>query len=75
MTSTKYAHLQVRATISGKFHKKPLKIVGGVAETRTSVDKKAKTNKWAITLVKAVKRDLGIICTISDHGNNNWNVS
>ena len=39
MTSIKYAHLQVMATISGKFHKNPLKTVGGVAETRTSVDK------------------------------------
>ena len=32
-------------TISGKFHKNPLKTVGGVAETRTSVDKMAKTDK------------------------------
>ena len=45
MTSTKYAHLQVMATISGKFHKSLLKTVGGVAETRTSVDKMAKTDK------------------------------
>ena len=35
MTSIKYAHLQVMATISRKFHKNPLKTVGGVAETRT----------------------------------------
>ena len=34
MTSMKYAHLQVMATISGKFHQNPLKTVGGVAETR-----------------------------------------
>ena len=33
------------ATISGKFHQNPLKTVGGVAETRTSVDKIAKTDK------------------------------
>ena len=45
MTSIKYAHCQVMATISGKFHKNPLKTVGGVAETRTSVDKMAKTDK------------------------------
>ena len=45
MTSIKYVHLQVMATISGKFHKNPLKTVGGVAETRTSVDKMAKTDK------------------------------
>ena len=45
MSSIKYAHLQVMATISGKFHKNPLKTVGGVAETRTSVDKMAKTDK------------------------------
>ena len=45
MTSVKYARLQVMATISGKFHKNPLKTVGGVAETRTSVDKMAKAVK------------------------------
>ena len=45
MTLIKYAHLQVKATISGKFHKNPLKTVGGVAETRTFVDKMAKTDK------------------------------
>ena len=45
MTSIKYAHLQVMATISGKFHQNPLKTVGAVAETRTSVDKMAKTDK------------------------------
>ena len=45
MTSIKYAHLQVMAAISGKFHKNPLKTVGGVAETITSVDKMAKTDK------------------------------
>ena len=45
MTSIKYAHLQVMATISGKFHQNPLKTVGGVAETRTSVDKMAKTEE------------------------------
>ena len=45
MTPIKYAHLQVMATTSGKFHQNPLKTVGGVAETRTSVDKMAKTDK------------------------------
>ena len=45
MTSIKYAHLQVMGTTSGKFHTNPLKNVGGVAETRTSVDKMAKTDK------------------------------
>ena len=34
MTLIKYAHLQVMATISRKFHKNPLKTVG-VAQTRT----------------------------------------
>ena len=32
-------------TITGKFHQNPLKNVGGVAETRTSVHKMAKTDK------------------------------
>ena len=45
MTSIKYDHLQVMGTISGKFNQSPLKTVGGVAETRTSVDKMAKTDK------------------------------
>ena len=45
MTSIKYDHLQVMGSISGKFHKNPLKTVGGVAETRTSVDKMAKIDK------------------------------
>ena len=41
----KYDHFQVMATISGKFHQNPSKTVGEVAETRTSVDKMAKTDK------------------------------
>ena len=45
ITSIKYDHLQVMATISRKFHQNPLKTVEGVAETRTSVDKMAKTDK------------------------------
>ena len=45
MTLIKYAHLQVMVTIFRKFHRNPLKTVGGVAETRTSVDKMAKTDK------------------------------
>ena len=45
MTSIIYDHLQVMATIFGNFHQNPLKTVGGVAETRTSVDKMAKTDK------------------------------
>ena len=45
MTSIKYLHFQVMATIPGKFHKNPLKTVGRVAEPRTSVDKMAKTDK------------------------------
>ena len=44
MTSVKYDHLQVMKTITGKFHQNPLQNVG-VAETRTSVDKPAKTDK------------------------------
>ena len=42
MTSIKYDHLQVMAIISGKFHQNPLKTVGGVAETRTSVEQMVK---------------------------------
>ena len=57
MTSIKYDHLQVMATISGKFHQNPLKS----AETRTSVDKMAKTDKGPELWLKAVKLDLGII--------------
>ena len=45
MTSIKYDHLQVMATISGQFNQNPLNTVGGVVETRTSVDKMAKTDK------------------------------
>ena len=45
MTLIKYDHLQVMATTSGKFHQNPLKTVGGVAKTRTSVDKMAKPDK------------------------------
>ena len=45
MTSIKYDHFQVMATITGTFYQNPLKTVGGVAETRTSVDKMAKTDK------------------------------
>ena len=37
MTSIKYNHLQVTET--GKFHQYPLRNVGGVAETKTSVGK------------------------------------
>ena len=45
MTSVKYDHLQVMETITEKFHQNPLENVGGVAMTRTSVDKIAKTDK------------------------------
>ena len=45
MTSVKYDPLQVMGTITKKFHQNPLKNVGGVAETRTSVVKIAKTDK------------------------------
>ena len=38
-TSIKYVHFQVMATISRKSHQNHLKTVGGVAETRTFVDK------------------------------------
>ena len=41
----KYDHLQVMETITAKFHQNPKQNVGGVAETRTSVDKMAKTDK------------------------------
>ena len=52
MTLIKYDHLQVMETITGKFHQYPLRNVGGVMETRTSVDKWLKLTK-AITLVKS----------------------
>ena len=45
MTSIKYDQLQVKGIITGKFHQNPLKPVGVVAETRTPVDKMAKTDK------------------------------
>ena len=45
MTSVKYEHLRVMETITGKIHQNPLKNIGGVAETKTSVDKMAKTDK------------------------------
>ena len=45
MTSIKYDHLQVMGTITEKFHQNPLKNAGGVDDTRTSVDKMAKTDK------------------------------
>ena len=45
MTSVKYDHLHVMETITGKFNQNPLKNVGGVEETRTSVDKLVKTDK------------------------------
>ena len=36
---------QVMEAVTGKFHKNPVENVGGIAETRTSLDKMAKTNK------------------------------
>ena len=45
ITSIKCDHLLVMATLSGKFHENSLKTVGGVAETRISVDTMAKTDK------------------------------
>ena len=45
MTSVKYDHLQVMETITGKFHQYPLRNVGGVTETRISVDKWLKLTK------------------------------
>ena len=40
-----YDPLQVMGTITGKFHQNPLKTAGGVVDTRTCVDKMAKTDK------------------------------
>ena len=45
ITLIKYDHLQVMGTITGKFRQNPLKTVGEVVETITSVDKMAKTDK------------------------------
>ena len=62
-------------TITGKFHQYALRNVGGVMETRTSVDKWLKLTKGHNSGKKAVKHDLGIIWFSSGHGNNNWKVS
>ena len=43
MTSVRHDHVQIMETINGKFHQNPLRNVGGVAETRISIDKMAKT--------------------------------
>ena len=45
INSVKYDQLQVMETIIGKFHQNPLKNIGEIAETSTSVDKMAKTDK------------------------------
>ena len=42
---TIYDHLQVIATITGKFHQNPLKTVGGVAETRLCLWTDRRTDK------------------------------
>ena len=47
MTSIKYVHLQVMGTITRKFHKNPLKTVGGVAETRLCL----RTDGWTNPLL------------------------
>ena len=68
MTSIKYAHFQVMGTITGKFHQNPLKNVGGVAETRTSVEKKRlKLTKGHNSGKKEVKPDLGKRRSSSGH--------
>ena len=75
MTSIKYDHLQVMETITGKFNQYPLNNVGGVVETRTSVDKWLKLAKGHNSGKKHLSVDLGIIWSSSGHGNNNWKVS
>ena len=45
MTFIKYDLIQAMETINGKFHQYPLRNLGGVAETRTSVDKWLKLTK------------------------------
>ena len=45
MDFSKHDYLQVMETITGKFHKNPLRNVRGVAETRTSIDKMLKLTK------------------------------
>ena len=45
IASIRYDHLQVMGTLTGKFHQNSLKTVRGVAETRTSVDEIAITDK------------------------------
>ena len=45
MTSIKYDHLQDMVIITRNFHQNPLKTVGVVAKTTTSVDKMTKTDQ------------------------------
>ena len=57
MTSIKYDHLHVMGTITGKFYQNPLKTVGGVVETRLTVEKLPKDrnsikNQSSMTSIK-----------------------
>ena len=45
VTSVQCDHLQIMETITGKFNQNPLRNVKGIAETRTSVDEVAQTDK------------------------------
>ena len=47
MTSIKYDHLQIKGTITGKFHQNPLKTVGGVAETRLCLQTDGRTHYYS----------------------------
>ena len=58
MTSIKCDHLQVMETITGKFRQYPLRNVGGVAKTRTFVDKWLKLTRGHNS---GKKQSLGII--------------
>ena len=47
MTLIKYDHLQVLATIPGKFHQNGLKTVGGVVEARLCLRKDGRTQNYS----------------------------
>ena len=67
-----YDPLQIMGTITGRFHKNPLKTARGVAETRLTAEKLLKGYNSG---KKTIEHDLDKICTSSGHGNNNWKVS
>ena len=66
MTSTKYAHLQVMETITGKFHQNPLKTVGGVAETRLCLRTDGRTHYYSpLRLTSGDKNEASVSETLA----------